>query len=159
MEKDKRGFGSHPENINRKGRPPSGESMADLLKKVMEEERTVEIKDKKGKSTGKTRRARIKELFIEAVLDNALDGKEQSQKTVMNYYDGYPKQNIEVEGKFATIQTDIPLTPEQEKDYAEKLNWIFKDKDNADTGSDIGRQLHEDESSNDVDGAEIPSDA
>lgn len=157
--RSKGGFKDNPQNINREGRVPSGESIADLLKLKMQEEKTIELRDKKGRLTGKKRTATIKELFIEAVLKNALAGREQSQKTVMNYYDGYPKQNIEVEGRFATIHTDIPLTPEQEERYAEKLDWLYKDVGDDELGADIGGSSHQDERNNDVDGPEISPDS
>ena len=155
----KGGFKDHPENINRKGRVPTGESMSDLLKIMMDEEKTIDLTDKKGKPTGRVRKVKLKTLFLEAVIRNALAGREQSQKTVMNYYDGYPKQNIEVEGRFATIHTDIPLTPEQEARYAERLQWLFKEKEDVNGYGDTGRSLRKDEPSDDVDGSEIPPDA
>ena len=79
------GFQDNPQNINRKGRPPAGESWADILRQIGEE-----IHPKTGKP--------FKEAVSRKIWSKAVGGDVQSMKEIMNRMDGMPKQQSEIEG-------------------------------------------------------------
>ena len=67
-------FKEHPEHINRKGRPPKGETITDLVKEYLRKE-VPNIKDK----------LTYKDLFVKKVLDKAYKGDMQAIKLLWNY--------------------------------------------------------------------------
>lgn len=85
MGKLKSGFAVHPENINRKGRPPKGESITGLMREHLWN------KPEKGKVARK-------EKFINVVWELAAkDHDLNAIKLIWNYMDGKPTQKIQAQ--------------------------------------------------------------
>jgi hypothetical protein len=82
------GFNVHPENINKKGRPPRGWAWSDLI-----EEAVNELLTTKDGLTIEAKKAIIKKLIYMAI-----DGDINAIKEIINRMDGMPN---------ATLQTDI----------------------------------------------------
>jgi hypothetical protein len=80
------GFQAHPENINRKGRPPAGWSWADVIREVMER---VDPQSKKAYKTA----------LAEALFKAAQGGDVQALKEIGDRMDGRPMQKTEISGK------------------------------------------------------------
>jgi hypothetical protein len=76
------GFQLHPENINRDGRPPKGQTMTDIMREILEEDLP----------SGKKR----KEALVRKVLELAYEGNETMIKMAWNYLDGMPKQSLDM---------------------------------------------------------------
>ncbi|KKL10752.1 hypothetical protein LCGC14_2552650 [marine sediment metagenome] len=89
-EKPATGFHTNPERINKKGRPPAGESWAEILREIGEE-----IHPKTGKP--------FKEAVSRKIWNKAVGGDTQSIKEIMNRMDGMPKQSHEVEGNVTFV--------------------------------------------------------
>lgn len=78
-----RGFASHPENINREGRPPAGWSWAELLRDMGEE-----IEPKTGKQ--------FKQLVTKRIWLECVNGNVGAIKELFNRMEGMPKQNMDL---------------------------------------------------------------
>ena len=76
------GFNVHPENINRAGRPPSGQALTDIMREVLEEK----LPD------GKSR----KEALVRKVLNLAYDGNEAMVRLAWSYLEGNPRQALDM---------------------------------------------------------------
>lgn len=72
----KGGFGDNPQNINRNGRPPKGYSITEMMQEMLNS--NPEIKKKIGKQIAK----------------KAAAGDMTAIKTLWNYMDGMPQQDI-----------------------------------------------------------------
>lgn len=84
---------------NPKGRPPAGESWAEILRQVGEETYP---------RTGKP----FKEAVSRKIWNMAAAGDIQSIKEIMNRMDGMPQQNLGVEGSL-TVVIDKSLEKKQ----------------------------------------------
>src|SRR3990167_8318922 len=69
-----RGFNTHPENINRNGRPHKLYSITETIQRMMGE------------------RPEIKKALAQRILKMALDGDFNAIKTIWSYMDGQPLQ-------------------------------------------------------------------
>jgi hypothetical protein len=96
------GFGKHPENINRAGRPKKWQAITDVIKEYLDGE--VE-----NRLDGFTR----KEAFARVVYDMAMNGDVAAMKLIMNYIDGQPLQKIISENTNKNIT--VTVTTEEEK--------------------------------------------
>ena len=85
----KKGFASHPENINKNGRPKKGHAMTDILNR---------LGDIKADGEDITK----KEALALVMWEQALGGDIAFIKAVIAYTDGMPKT-------FANIKTDNPM--------------------------------------------------
>lgn len=101
-----RGFASHPENINRKGRPPRGWTWVDLLEEVGEE-----VEEKTGK---KYKHLVSKRLWVECA-----NGNISAIKELMNRTDGLPKQVLDIKGGFFS-KDELKIKIIEAKKYAEE---------------------------------------
>lgn len=80
----KYGFQLYPENINRKGRPPKGQTLTDIMREILEENLPNEMSRK--------------EALVRKVLDLAYSGNETMIKMAWNYLEGMPLQKQEIIG-------------------------------------------------------------
>ena len=96
-----KGFQLHPENINRKGRPPKDQTLTNLLNKYLHKKIDVCMLDSDGKplldDDGKkiTKSVRRKQLFIEEIVSLALRGDLAALKYVFDRIDGKPTETIQ----------------------------------------------------------------
>ena len=74
------GFDKHPENINRKGRPPKGQTITEAIKEILEREPP--------ETPGRI----YKLIFAEAMVKSAITGNPAAMRLLMNYCDGMPVQ-------------------------------------------------------------------
>lgn len=72
MAKRYTGFAAHPENINRNGRPPRGETLTDVLKETID-----------------------KEQIATKLYELAMNGDVGALKYIYDRVDGRPKETIE----------------------------------------------------------------
>jgi len=82
------GFNVHPENINRKGRPPKEHSITDTIKQFMDD------------------KPEIKEAISKKILQLVLDGDVQTIKTLWGYLDGMPTQKHDVGDELKQIMIE-----------------------------------------------------
>jgi hypothetical protein len=87
--KEKRGFASHPELINRKGRPKKGTSLTDHL---------IEYLQKQGVDPKTGKKKTRKDILAEKLYDLALKGDTVAMKYVFDRIEGKPHQTIEQKG-------------------------------------------------------------
>ena len=83
--RSKGGFADNPGNINRAGRPKKGQSMSEVLERVLEE------------MAGSTQMEK-KEAICRQLLKMAFDGDIRAIKEVFNRVDGLPVAKIQSEG-------------------------------------------------------------
>lgn len=96
------GFNVHPENINRRGRPPKGHSITETIRAMMDE------------------KPEIKKMLAAKILQLAAEGDITAMKTIWNYLDGMPMQKSDLR----VTQLPTPLLGEhdvQENDSAEQV--------------------------------------
>jgi hypothetical protein len=74
---------------NPKGRPKKGESITDLMRRLL---------NQKYETKEKGKRKQLKEIFCNEVIAKALNGDINAIKLVWNYIDGMPTQKIEGSG-------------------------------------------------------------
>ena len=86
VEKKTMGFASHPENINRNGRPPREWTWA----KIVEEE-----VEKLGTGRLGSRKEKLKQTMVKRMIGKVLKGDVTAMKVLMDRTDGLPKQVIE----------------------------------------------------------------
>lgn len=78
-----RGFASHPENINRKGRPKRDNSIAEILRKLLDEPASD--------SNAKTKR----EMILRKVVDDAFKGDNWARQFIAERTEGKAIERIE----------------------------------------------------------------
>lgn len=100
----KRGFASHPENINVKGRPPLGSSMAELMNEHLSMTTVVQ---------GKEIRT-MKLALIAEIAKRALSGDYNAYKLIWNYLDGMPKDKLQIVDENDKNVELSSVTPDQE---------------------------------------------
>lgn len=100
--KAKQGFATHPENINRNGRPKKGLTLTDVAKEILEEELP----------NGVTR----KEALMRKIATLAFEGNETMIKLIWNYVDGMPLQKTNVSGDLAITKLLTDLTSEEDNE-------------------------------------------
>ena len=96
----KGGFGDNSQNINKKGRPRTGQALTDIMREVLEEELP----------SGKLR----KEALVRKVLELAYEGNESMIRMAWGYLEGMPTQRQEV-----TIPLPIEIITSNKKDIQE----------------------------------------
>jgi len=80
------GFGSHPENINRKGAPQREWTWAGIVEK--------EVERLGGKELG-TRKEKLKKTMVKKMIELVLKGDVQAFRELSNRTDGSPKQTVD----------------------------------------------------------------
>jgi hypothetical protein len=93
MGNENKGFASHPENINREGRPKKGETLTDALREFAEQQ-DVEYNDNK---------ISRKQALSQKLWQMALNGDLQAMKYIYDRIDGKPTEKHEVEGNMPTV--------------------------------------------------------
>jgi len=94
------GFASHPENINRNGRPKTGQALTDIMREVLEEDLP----------SGKKR----KEALVRRVLELAYEGNEAMIRMAWSYLEGMPVQrNVLAGDEENPVVIDIKKTLEK----------------------------------------------
>ena len=88
--KSKQGFASHPELINRGGRPAREWTWQGLLEKVAEEYKEIKLKD------GTVRNEQYKFLVAKRLWHESVNGNMNAIKELMNRMDGMPMQPSDV---------------------------------------------------------------
>ena len=78
-----RGFASHPENINRNGRPKRGWAWNELIEEAVDEI----VKNKEG-----TEEIKVKKLVVRKLVKMAVEGDLQAIREIINRMDGMPVQ-------------------------------------------------------------------
>lgn len=76
----KGGFRDNPQNINRKGRPPKGYSITEMMREMLDS------------------KPEVKEAIGKVIAKKALEGDLTAIKTLWQYMDGMPQQRIEHSG-------------------------------------------------------------
>ena len=89
------GFASHPENINKNGRPKKEQTLTHFINKYLEEQ-SKEYPEKT-----------YKELLAEAYVRGAISLDSTAMRIVIQYTDGLPVQKIEQEGFMLNNLADI----------------------------------------------------
>ena len=86
-----KGFASHPENINRNGRPKKGDSIADAMRELMEEKQLVTITASDGNQ--KQELLSRKKAFCMRVYEIAMGGNMTAAKMCVQLTDGFDEGN------------------------------------------------------------------
>ena len=94
--KEKTGFQLYPENINKKGRPPKGHSITEIIKEMMDE------------------KPEIKRALGGRIIKLALAGDLTAIKAIWAYLDGLPIQRTELE----VTEKPTPILPDDPQDVS-----------------------------------------
>jgi hypothetical protein len=86
------GFSSHPEVINRKGRPKKGHTLTDILEKELRK-KIVTLKG----TNGVPRMISGREAAVHKIVELALGGNFNALKYIFDRIDGFPTARIEQE--------------------------------------------------------------
>lgn len=84
----KGGFGDHPENINKNGRPPKNWAWADLIEDAVDE--MVDYKDNEGNKLS----IEVKKALIKKLVQLALSGSTKAINILFDRTEGKPLQRI-----------------------------------------------------------------
>jgi len=112
-----KGFGEHPENINREGRPKKGETFTDIIMTELSKE-NVSIKTESGMSLITAKEAVVRKLISLAVHE----GNFPALRYLMDRVDGSPRQMIALIGgnkEELTAEERDNLIKQYEKELAE----------------------------------------
>ncbi len=94
------GFHTNPERINKKGRPPAGESWAEILRQIGEE-----VDPKSGKQ--------FKEAVGRKVWKLCLEGNVNVIKELFNRMDGMPLRHVDITSDGEKIESPVIFTPKR----------------------------------------------
>lgn len=79
------GFADNPSNINKKGRPPKGYSITEMMREMLDS------------------KPEVKEAIGKVIAKKALEGDLTAIKTLWQYMDGMPLQKHDVEGNVNVV--------------------------------------------------------
>jgi len=110
-DKKKTGFAAHPENINRKGRPPKGSTITDRIMMKLEDTISMVKRTKDGK------RRRVTLTYVDALVDTlfrlAFNGDRKAIRDIVERVEGKPLQQVIADMKH-TIVVDSEDEHEEE---------------------------------------------
>lgn len=84
------GFHTHPERINRKGRPPK-KNLSDILKAMLEEKIEVKMED------GTKEKKEFREVLVRNLIQKASKGDIRAIQEIFDRVEGKSKQAIELD--------------------------------------------------------------
>ena len=103
------GFASHPENINKNGRPKKEQTLTHFINKYLEEQ-SKEYPEKT-----------YKELLAEAYVRGAISLDSTAMRIVIQYVDGLPIQRIQQEGFLLNSLEDVLKLKEYDPDTGDDV--------------------------------------
>ena len=118
----KGGFGDHPEHINRHGAPRRGESLAELIRVMMDHDITINRKNSDGSQLTETINRKL--AWFEQVYKAAMDGKPWANRLIANYHDGLPPQALKLSGSLAVPSVD-DMAPEEVAEIETQLDMLM----------------------------------
>lgn len=107
---------------NPAGRPPKENALAEMMRKKLEEIRTLKV-------NGKEQKRQLKEFITEKVVDMALKGDQQSMKLLYGYVDGLPISRVQqTTTNYFPEGVTIDVDPETVTRISKELGTIFDKK-------------------------------
>jgi hypothetical protein len=115
--KKKQGFAAHPELINRKGRVPSGTSIAEITRQFLEQKATltfiVNKETGEKKTETKLRNDFINEKLFKIVMQNEdLGASVRAADSLRDRAYGKPNQSVDLKTQGLTVNIIPPENPE-----------------------------------------------